>query len=165
MSPSGPQTRETTLRHVTHSFCNALLSPPPSPSDLLAQFFTSTPTIHEHGPSFATPRLPFLGHAFTGFEACESYFALLDNTLSMELPADAFPGPEGFVVDVDAVVAGVQGKGVVNVVGKGRFESKKSGEGWDEVFGYRFSGFDDEGRFERWEIWADPLSAWVAVGE
>lgn len=68
------------------------------------------------------------------------------------------------MVDVDAEVEGEQGKGVVTVVGKGAFKSLKAGEGWSESFIYRLSGFDDEGRIGHWEVWADPLSAWVAVG-
>lgn len=83
----------------------------------------------------------------------------------MNLPDDAFPpvlsssaGEHNeWVVD-----AGADGTGVVSVTGRGRFESVRTGKGWDEVFVYRFSGFDVEGRIGLWEIWADPLSAWVA---
>ena len=42
---------------------------------------------------------------------------------------------------------------------------QEAGKEWDEEFIYRFSGFDEEGKIGWWEIWADPLSAWVAVGE
>ncbi|OJD29471.1 transcription elongation factor s-ii protein [Diplodia corticola] len=56
-------------------------------------------------------------------------------------------------------------KGTVTVVGRGTFESVKTGRKWREEFVYVLGGWDGEGRFERWEIWADPLSAWVAVGE
>lgn len=75
----------------------------------------------------------------------------------MELPKDSFPGPEEFIVDAEA--------GMVSVVGKGRFSSRKTGKGWDEQFIYRLSGFDEEGKIGHWEIWADPLSAYDAVGE
>lgn len=81
----------------------------------------------------------------------------------------------GFVVDVEAHASAGEGeegegegrgkgRGVVSVVGKGTFTSKKTGKSWDEQFIYRFSGFDGQGRIGHWEIWADPLSAWVAVG-
>lgn len=80
----------------------------------------------------------------------------MTNILDMSLPKDAFPGADGFIVDVDA--------GMVSVVGKGRFTSKKTGKGWDEQFIYRFSNFDKNGKIGHWEIWADPLSAWEAVG-
>ena len=74
----------------------------------------------------------------------------------MMLPEDAFPLTDGFIVDART--------NMVSVVGKGTFKSKKTRKGWDEEFIYRFSGFDEEGRIGHWEIWADPLSAWVAVG-
>jgi len=76
-----------------------------------------------------------------------------------------FPGEEGFIVDKEASVEGAEEKGAVSVVGKARFKSKKTGQGWNEAFIYRFSGFDEDGKIGHWEIWADPLSAWVAVGE
>ncbi|KAF2253590.1 hypothetical protein BU26DRAFT_515917 [Trematosphaeria pertusa] len=160
MSPTPQQQQRTTLlRQTSHAFCQALLSPP-TPTTLLSTYFTSStpssPQITEHGPAWATSRLPFLGKTFTGVQGCEEYFQLLSATLEMQLPADAFPGPEGFIVDAEA--------GMVSVVGKGRFMSKKTGRGWEETFVYRFSGFDGEGRIGWWEIWADPLSAWEAVG-
>ena len=89
----------------------------------------------------------------------------MTKALEMSLGEDAFPGKEGFIVDAGA---GVDGKGVgsgmASVVGKGRFTSKKTGKGWNEQFIYRFSEFDEQGRIGHWEIWADPLSAWEAVG-
>lgn len=84
----------------------------------------------------------------------------------MHMGKDTFPSVEsgGYVVDENAIAEGDEGceGGVVSVVGKARFESVKTGKGWDEEFIYRFSGFDGEGRIGHWEIWADPLSAWVA---
>lgn len=74
----------------------------------------------------------------------------------MQLPEDAFPDADDFIVDAEA--------GMVSVVGKGHFASKETGKGWDEQFIYRLSGFDEDGKIGHWEIWADPLSAWVAVG-
>lgn len=151
------ENRTPTLRHTAHAFCTALLNPPP-PSTLLIRFFTPTPTIHEHGPPWATPRLPFLGRPFTGRAECESYFALLSATLRMHLDEGSFPGPEGFVVD--------EGAGEVSVRGRGTFESVGTGRRWREEFVYVLGGWDGEGtKFGRWEVWADPLSAWVAVQE
>lgn len=63
---------------------------------------------------------------------------------------------------VDAAADG--GRGVVSVVGRGRFESVRTGRGWEEEFIWRLGGWDEEGRVGTWEVWADPLSAWVAVG-
>ena len=98
-----------------------------------------------------------MGKTFTGKEGCEEYFGVLSEVLEMRLPDDAFPAPEGFIVDADA--------GMVSVVGKGHFKSVKTGKGWDEEFIYRLGEFDDDGKIGHWEVWADPLSAWVAVGE
>ena len=77
------------------------------------------------------------------------------------------PASERFVVDAEALGPGREtgGRGVVTVKMRARFESIKSGRGWEEEFVYVLSGFDDEGRIGRQELWADPLSAWVAVGE
>jgi hypothetical protein len=151
MSPANTQT----LRKTTHAFCQALLSPLP-PKDLLTQFFTSSPRITEHGPEWANKRLPFLGKTFCGFDACVEYFNVLAEVLEMQLPRDAFPASEHFVVDAEA--------GQVCCVGKGTFVSKKTGKKWSEQFAYRFGEFDEQGGIGHWEIWADPLSAWVAVG-
>jgi hypothetical protein len=147
----------STLRQKTHAFCQALISPPP-PSELLSTYFTSSPKITEHGPEWSRSRLPFLAKTFTGKDGCEEYFKIMTDVLEMSLSGDAFPKPdEGFIVDA--------GAGMVSVVGKGRFTSKKTGKGWDEQFIYRFSEFDEEGKIGHWQIWADPLSAWDAVGE
>jgi hypothetical protein len=151
-----PATHSATLRKATSSFCAALVKPP-SPSELLSQYFVNVPSITEHGPEWSRSRLPFLAKTFTGKDGCEEYFNVMTEVLDMALDDDSFPKPEGFIVDADA--------GMVSVVGKGRFTSRKTGKGWDEQFIYRFSGFDEQGRIGHWEIWADPLSAWEAVGE
>ncbi|KAK8136278.1 hypothetical protein PG984_004218 [Apiospora sp. TS-2023a] len=158
--------RSSIMRSRAHAFCQALVSPP-SPQELLSEFFIpdqsegggSRPTIHEHGPAWATKTLPFLGKSFAGGPACEEYFAVLGDTLKMHLHReDSFPGPEGFVVD--------EAQNRVCVVGKGRFESVRTGRSWDEQFAYVLGGWDGQGRtLGRWDIWADPLSAWAAVSE
>jgi hypothetical protein len=147
--------RSTTLRRTTQAFCHALISPPP-PASLLSTYFTSSPKITEHGPEWSRSRLPFLAKTFTGRDGCEEYFKIMTDVLEMALSEDAFD-EKAFVVDAET--------GLVSVVGKGRFTSRKTGKGWDEKFIYRFSEFDGEGKFGYWEIWADPLSAWDAVGE
>ncbi|KAJ4288158.1 hypothetical protein N0V90_012175 [Kalmusia sp. IMI 367209] len=149
------QQRADALRGTAHAFCAALIDPPP-PSELLSEYFSNEPKITEHGPAWATARLPFLGKTFGGRDGCEEYFKILGEVLEMKLGGDAFPGPEGFIVDAEA--------DMVSVVGKGRFASKKTGKGWDEQFIYRLSGFDEQGKIGHWEIWADPLSAWDARG-
>lgn len=157
---SGPQHEQSrptaaALRTSAHAFCSALRDPP-APPELLSTYFTSAPRITEHGPAWAQTRLPFLGKTFQGHEGCLEYFTLLGGVLKMQLPEDAVPGPGGFIVDAES--------GMVSVVGKGYFESKKTGKGWHEQFIYRLSDFDAEGKIGYWEIWADPLSAWEAVG-
>ncbi|KAF8851081.1 hypothetical protein BDZ45DRAFT_601974 [Acephala macrosclerotiorum] len=165
---SHPKNRETQLRETASSFCQALLqTPPPPPPDLIRQFFgkvprpslrpSIAPRITEHGPEWARSRLPFLSKTFTGHQECVEYFTLLGQTLKMHMGKDTFPPVEsgGYVVDENA-------GGVVSVVGKARFESVMTGKAWDEEFIYRFSGFDSSGKIGHWEIWADPLSAWVA---
>ncbi|KAI0123037.1 hypothetical protein BJ170DRAFT_643131 [Xylariales sp. AK1849] len=155
------KSRSSVLRNRAHAFCQSLISPPP-PRELLDEFFVpdsndKKPSIREHGPSWATAHLTFLGRDFVGVDACEEYFNLLSQTLKMHLDKGSFPGDEGFVVDAD--------QNRVSVVGRGKFESVTTGRSWDEKFSYVLSGFDEEGRLTKWDIWADPLSAWAAVSE
>lgn len=86
-------------------------------------------------------------------------------TLSFHPSEDTFPPAEEFVVDPGMKVAGGSGEGAVSMVGHARFASVATGKDWEEDFIYRLSGFDEEGRIGHWEIWADPLSAWMAVEE
>jgi hypothetical protein len=165
------QSRKDLLRSSASSFCQALLEPPP-PAELIRKYFTpANPCITEHGPEWARSRLPFLSRTFSGLEGCKEYFLVLSQTLTMHIGADTFPGLDGYIVDVEATGephssgGGKQPEGAVSVVGKATFTSIKTGKQWHEQFIYRFSGFDDAGRIGHWEIWADPLSAWVAVGE
>ncbi|KAH6648844.1 hypothetical protein BKA67DRAFT_538855 [Truncatella angustata] len=153
--------RPSVLRSRAYAFCQALVTPPPPP-ELLKEFFIpeavgKNPTIREHGPSWATVNLPFLGRDFVGSDASNEYFKLLSQSLRMQLDRDSFPGEDGFVVDAEA--------NRVAVVGRGRFESVATGRSWDEKFSYVLSGWDEDGRIGRWDIWADPLSAWAAVSD
>ena len=162
------QTRYSLLKDRIQSFCSAFfdLSNNP-PKKILDEHFTSDdPKITEHGPEWANERLPFLGKTFTSREQCLKYFELLADTLEFIPNEHTFPGREGIIVDVDAGVDGSGNDiaGVVSVVGQAKFKAVKSGESWDEQFIYRLSGFDEDGKIGHWEIWADPLSAWVAVG-
>jgi len=121
--------------------------------------------ITEYGPRWARKKLPFLGQTFEGFDGCMQYFERLAQTLRMNLPKDAFPPDEELCVDADAQVNRSDAHGVVCVTGKGRFEHRGTGWGWDETFIYRLSGFDEDGRVTHWEIWADPLSAMEAANQ
>ena len=77
------------------------------------------------------------------------------------------PASDRFVIDAEALGPGAEeeGRGVVTVKMRAGFKSVKTGKGWEEEFVYVLSGFDDEGKIGRQELWADPLSAWVAVGD
>jgi hypothetical protein len=169
------QTRRSLLQHRAQTFCTAFTDLPNNPpAKILSEHFTTeNPRITEHGPSWANTLLPFLGKTFCGIEGCKEYFALLAQTLEFIPLQDSFPrSKEGFIVDDCAEVgtadAGVgkgwDGRGAVVIVGKGKFKAVKTEKEWEERFIYRLSEFDEDGRIGHWEIWADPLSAWVAVG-
>jgi hypothetical protein len=158
-------TRSNLLRSITVSFCSAFLSST-SPKIILDTYFTSSPRITEYGPSWASSRLPFLGTFIgrpstmtrtTTSKPCDDYFAILSETLTYQPGEMKFPSPEEFIVDAAA--------NAVSVKAHARFSSVKTGEGWEEKFVYKLSEFDEKGRIGHWEIWADPLSAWEAVGE
>jgi hypothetical protein len=172
--------RSQLLRSRAHAFCNAFLESAP-PAQILDRFFVASPRITEHGPAWANDRLPFLGTTFVGrrhhqhqhqqsslSHTCDDYFTLLGAALVFEPSKDTFPPEEGFIVDPSTRLAAADGSdgegGAVSVVAKASFRSVKTGKSWEEHFIYRLSGFDGEGRIGHWEIWADPLSAWVAVG-
>ena len=168
------------LRLTAIWFCRAFVEGDP-PSQILSKFFNPiNPRITEHGP--LTSSLPFLGKTFSGRDSttststssnsdqtqsqsqsqtCDAYFNLLSQTLKFEPSENTFPSPESFLIDEECEINGK--KGVVSVTGNGRFRSLKTGKVWDEVFIYRLSEFDEEGRIGHWEIWADTLSAWEAV--
>ena len=55
--------------------------------------------------------------------------------------------------------------GTVTVKLRAKFASVKTGKDWEEDFVYVLSEFDEEGKIGSQELWADPLSAWVAVGD
>ena len=164
---TSPIAKAETLHSTSHAFCIAFLSGA-SPYETLDKYFTSHPTILEHAPSWASQRLPFLGIEFSGRRppatshkpegrTCDDYYDLLSSTLKFHPPdEEAWPRKEDFVVDAE--------RGIVVIKLKGRFESMSTGKGWDEEFVYLLSEFDGEGRIGRQELWADPLSAWQAVG-
>jgi hypothetical protein len=160
-------TRSALLRKTTYAFCQAFLRSAPPPEILDHSFVPDNPKITEHGPSWARSRLPFLAKTFSGRKECEDYFTILVEVLDFLPAADTFPGPDGIVVDAEAGEGDETAdgrKGIVHVRAKGTFRAKKTGNQWQEVFAYRLSDFDEQGRIGHWEIFADPLSAWMAVG-
>lgn len=162
------KSRYSLLKHRTQAFCAAFLDLANNPPEkiLNEHFGADEPKITEHGPEWANKRLPFLGKTFTGRDEFLKYFQLLAETLEFIPNEHTFPGPDGIIVDEHARV-GAEGKaevGVVSVVGQAKFKAVKTGESWEEQFIYRLSWFDGDGKIGHWEIWADPLSAWMAVG-
>lgn len=170
--------RADIMRSTAESFCKAFVSGT-VPTEMLDRYFNSNPQIHEHGPAWATERLPFLGKTFEGRRqqrwsdgsdsasgtTCDDYYDLLAATLSFNPTEKTLPSSDQFVVDAEAVGPGGGRKGAVTIKLQGEFKSLKTGKGWEEQFVYILSDFDEDGKIGRQELWADPLSAWLAVGE
>ena len=169
MTTTSRHKQQELIRNMAHDFCQALITKPPN--EILDKYMVSEPKITEHGPEWARERLPFLGKTFEGRKGCDRYFELLSDTLKMDLNEKSFPSLAGCSADAEAEArTGAdelvsERAGIVSLVGKGRFTSLKTGKSWEEKFIYRLSGFDGDGKIGHWEIWADPLSAWVAVGD
>jgi hypothetical protein len=165
---SSPNSRYSLLQHRADAFCQTFMNLKDNPVEqILNEHFTRNgPKITEHGPSWANKRLPFLGRTFEGRDQCIEYFKLLSDVLEFIPHKDSFPQREKFVVDDKAYGDGSdrQNRGQVSVAGRGTFKAIKTGQQWNEYFIYRLSGFDEYGKIGHWEIWADPLSAWMAAG-
>ena len=152
------------LRSTAHAFCSAFVSGA-SPTKTLDKYFTPHARIHEHGPTWATERLPFLAITFQGRRSttktkgktCDDYYDLLTSTLSFHPLEDTLPPKEHVMVDTE--------RKTVTVKMHAKFASVKTGKSWEEIFVYVLSDFDDTYRIGSQELWADPLSAWVAVGD
>ena len=173
------------LHHLTTSFINAFIAKCP-PAEILNIYFTPTASITEHGPIWARERLPFLATTFRGRRqkaipdlqeqsrpqrqqqdetqqnTLDDYYALLIQTLKFLPQSDTLPPESEYIIDERA------NKVVVKL--KGKFESLRTGKGWEEDFVYVMEmrhavEGEEEWKIERLELWADPLSAWVACGE
>lgn len=154
------------LRNTAYSFCKAFISGR-SPRENLDEYFARDARIFEHGPSWARSKLPFLGLVFQGrrettdlsappsHKTCDDYYDLLGDTLSFHPLPNTLPSPHDFMVDPT--------KGTVTVKMHAKFASIKTGKSWEEDFVYILGDFDEEGRIGCQELWADPLSAWLAV--
>lgn len=170
------QTRYTALKARTQAFCTAFLDLSNNPPDkILSEHFTpNNPQITEHGPDWASKRLPFLGRTFSGRDGCLEYFSLLSKTLEFIPSNNTFGGEHDIIVDDRAAATDPgkhagdgwrwDGEGMVSVKGRATFKAINTSKQWDEEFIYRLSNFGEDGKIGHWEIWADPLSAWVAVG-
>ena len=178
MASSGslPAGEAAALSANVKAFCEAFVTGTMSGGQMLDLYFTSEPSITEHGPSWATARLPFVGKTFRGRlpssdttesnTSCDEYFNLLAKTLSLHAHEGTLPPVEGYAVDsVTRYRSEKEGSGVVLVKANARLESVGTGKSWEEDFVFVFSEFGEKGKIGRMEIWADNLSAWTAVGE
>lgn len=155
------------LRSTAEGFCKAFIAKAP-PSDTLDKYFSANPKILEHGPQWANERLPFLGVTFEGrrpdgkaheasSRTCDDYYDLLTSILSFHPAEDTLPRKEQFMVDPEQKTVTIKLRAI--------FASVKTGKGWTEDFVYVLSEFDENFKIGSQELWADPLSAWVAVRE
>ncbi|KAG8527070.1 uncharacterized protein KY384_008499 [Bacidia gigantensis] len=159
------EARGEQMRQTAYTFCQTFAAGV-SGRDCLDKFFIQQPRIKEHGPFWATDRLPFLAHVFSGRrvgndgdgKTCDDYYDLLMSVLAVEPDSLLIPPKESFAVDAEL--------GIVTVKLHAKFRSIKTGKAWEEDFVYVLSDFDDDGKYIGFQqLWADPLSAWVAVGE
>jgi hypothetical protein len=167
MTASSDSNKAQAMRDTAEAFCKAFIAGSP-PSETLDKHFTSDAKILEHGPTWATTRLPFLGTTFQGRSSqkfanaelkntCDDYYALLASVLSFHPNDDTMPPKEGFMVDPE--------RGTVTIKLHAKFASVRTGKSWEEDFVYVLSGFDENYKIGSQELWADPLSAWMAVGD
>lgn len=162
------------MRATAEGFCKSFVAGS-SPTEMLDTFFASNPQITEHGPRWAQTRLPFLGTTFRGRRApsnentpigttCDDYYDILASILSFHPTQNTVPPKEEFRVAVDKDADG-KWHGSVTVKLHAKFASIKTGKCWEEDFIYLLSGFDDDMKIGHLELWADPLSAWMAVAD
>lgn len=157
--------RASGIRDTAEAFCKAFIAGSP-PTETLNKYFTLDAKILEHGPAWASERLPFLGITFQGRRSqslsnaslkktCDDYYDLLTSVLSFHPSKDTLPPKEDFMVDPQ--------QGTVTIKLRARFASNKTGKSWEEQFVYVLSEFDEDYKIGSQELWADPLSAWMAV--
>ena len=162
------------MRLVAEEFCKAFVAGM-APTAMLTRFFAPAPKITEHGPAFAKARLPFLATPFRGRrqagmhgngtrDTCDDYYDILSSILSFHPHPGTVPPKESFLVACTQDADG-RWQGGVTIKLHASFSSIKTGRTWSEDFVYVLSEFDDETKIGHLEIWADPLSAWMAVGE
>lgn len=158
------------LRASAYAFCHAFVAGE-NPTQILDKHFTVNARIFEHGPPWAQVRLPFLGRTFQGRRSvganegpydqafgtskCDDYYELLTSVLSFRPGENTLPSEEDLMVD--------SVNGTVTVKLHATFASVQTGKSWQEDFVYILSEFDVDGKIGSQELWADPLSAWMAV--
>ena len=162
-TPISDGSRASGIRDTAEAFVRAFIFSSP-PTETLDKYFAPDAKILEHGPAWASERLPFLGITFQGRRSqglstrtCDDYYDLLNSVLSFNPSKDTTPTKEDFMVDPQT--------GTVTVKLRATFASIKTGRSWEEQFVYVLSEFDENYKIGSHELWADPLSAWMAVGD
>lgn len=84
---------------------------------------------------------------------------MLFTSLIFRQDETTYPPSSEFFVET----AGHDGNGAVVVIGAAEFESVLTRKSWSEAYVYKFSGLNERGQFQLWEIWGDVLNAWDAV--
>lgn len=165
--------RTENIRSTAEGFCKAFVAGM-APSKILDTYFTSKPKITEHGPLWAKSRLPFIGTTFYGrrkedtgakdiADTCDDYYDRLNATLTFHPHANTVPSREEFLVSNGKTNDGRWHSGVTIKL-NAKFTSIRTGQSWEEDFVYVLGEFDENVKIGHLELWADPLSAWLAVG-
>lgn len=149
-----PSYTRTSLSTATNSLLDAFSSSADLQTLLSTFTTTPSPTVHEHG---LHQLAPFLGRTFTGRREVEHYFNILAEHL--DIASMQFDEQRDWAVDVET--------GIVALKGYARFVSKRTGQGWDEVFAYRIGLAEDEYekkvKVRSYEVWADTGAAYLAA--
>ncbi|CAL8575247.1 hypothetical protein XPA_001182 [Xanthoria parietina] len=92
MSTASPPEPSPLALH-THAFISAFIAGSP-PSETLSKYFTPTASIHEHGPTWARSRLPFLAKTFTGRSSSPSPSSSSSSSSKPPPPLSSPPAPQ-----------------------------------------------------------------------
>ncbi|GAA5891942.1 hypothetical protein JCM6882_007415 [Rhodosporidiobolus microsporus] len=133
-----------------------------SPSTFASYFVSdssdsSLPCCIEHGPS-GHDALPFLGRPFTSRDGILEYYQLISEVLK---------GKGGTYDEEDLLVKMREGGKRARAVwtGEAVWIVQKTGKEWKEAVVWAFDlgeVGDGEWKIQRWEVWADTLSAYLA---
>ncbi|OLL22630.1 hypothetical protein NEOLI_000256 [Neolecta irregularis DAH-3] len=131
---------------LTQSLCSSFAAKKPFTAILSHFTETQEPVIIEHC-SIKIPQLPFLS-TFRGPQIAE-YFELL---------AELFEFEDMKFYDWTLDVESER----VCVKATAKFTWKKTQQSWNETFTYSFTEFDEDGKIGKYEVWGDPLTAYLA---
>ncbi|POY74982.1 hypothetical protein BMF94_1958 [Rhodotorula taiwanensis] len=140
-------------------FRDAMNDPACTPSTLRPFFTDDKPVCIEHGPS-DVEELPFLGKPYEGERAILEYFNLIGTVLK----------GRGSRFHEDDLVVKVLEKNHVHTAraiwtGEATWSVAKTGKEWQEHVVWAFDWLREgrEWKIQKWEVWADPLSAYFAT--